>query len=154
VSRIVAPLAFLIAAAMFAAAAPAESELVRGPYKTPAQAERFLEIGPSRTALWSSTGVDLGALRRAAFCVNGRHSQIERRTGIRFPQGRRNRSGDPVFRSFACTLMASRWTFRLYLFTCRRSVRCNGWSVLPDRVPPVPWVPISPMSPTISKVLR
>jgi hypothetical protein len=97
---------------------------VRPLFRSDHLAEQFLEHHLQRWA-----GINL---RRAdfvdAFCLNGYYSKREQRSGHHYPQGRESRSGENLFRSFACQLTVNDRSFNLYLVTTR-----TGWRVRADR---------------------
>lgn len=113
-------LVVVCAALLFAAPALAGMSL----YRTDAQAQRYLEHGLHRWA-----GINLRtASFKSAFCINGYYSKHESRTGHHYPQGKTNRYGEDLFRSFTCTLAVNSRSFHLYVLTTRL-----GWRVSADR---------------------
>jgi hypothetical protein len=104
-------LIFVVVISAVAATRPASA--AGGLYRTDAQAERFATRGLKKWA-----GIDLTRVRsKTAFCINGYYSRYEQAHPQRFDQDRVNRSGEHLFRSFACTLTAGSRTFELYLRT-------------------------------------
>lgn len=117
----------LLALAAFAIAT-SQASAASAPYRTPAQAEHWLTTGPT---VWA--GIKIAATWRTAWfknvsCSNGDGSVTENRTGHHFPQGKVNRFGEDVYRSFVCYLSLNSRGFRLYLVTTP-----TGWSVKADR---------------------
>jgi hypothetical protein len=92
-------------------------------YRTDKQAETYLEHG---LKTWG--GIELGKQPvKFASCFNGFYSKTEARTHKHFPQGKANRSGQIVFRSFSCDFTTAGRTFSLYVVTT-----AAGWKVTAD----------------------
>ncbi len=115
--------AVAMVAAGLAGAAPA-SAAAAASYRTDAQAERYLE---HRLRGWAGINLRGPRVLKDAFCINGYYSRHEQRTRRHYKQGRVNRHGGDVFRSFACTFVANNRTFGLYLVA-----KQDGWLVAAD----------------------
>jgi hypothetical protein len=96
----------------------------RSLYRTDRQAETYLDHG---LETWAHIDLSKQPVRFAS-CFNGLYSKTEERTRKHFPQGRVNRSGEVVFRSFSCDFTTAGRTFRLYVVTTPA-----GWRVTTDR---------------------
>jgi hypothetical protein len=112
----------VLALALLGSATVAIASTGRTLYRTDQQAEHYLKYH-----LRSWKHHDLGSPEsRAAFCITGYSAKPERNE--QYKQGRMNRAGDHVYRTFACTLNAvvdgHARVFGLYLVSTR-----NGWRV-------------------------
>ena len=93
-------------------------------YRTDNQAQTYLEHGFTR---WAGINLSTQAVKFAS-CLNGYYSKTEHRTHKHFPQGKTNRYGEAVFRSFSCDFTTAGRTFNLYLVRTQ-----TEWKVATDR---------------------
>ena len=108
----------LFGLAFLGSSSVAMASLPRPLYRAESQAQRYLASGLKGWARLNLRRVN----NKTAFCVNGFDPEPE--LSEHYRQGRLNRTGQPVYRSFACTLVTGTQTLGLYLVTTR-----EGWRV-------------------------
>lgn len=118
---------FVLVMVGLALAVPTAQAYPRADYRSDAQAEHYVEHGLAR---WAGLNLKAPGLLKFEFCLNGYYSTRERRTRRHFhPVQKISKSGEPLFRSFACTLTVGAREFRLYLVTLPH----GRWAIGPDR---------------------